>query len=361
MGQHGDHPIGQVHAGSPPERLRIQSRAFLHIVRHISDMHAQMIGSVLPVQAHRIIQILRILPIDGHHGKVAQVHAVGQFRQFFGFFLCRCGRMFRLPKHFLWKTVRNPAAFYNGKNIHARIIDMPQNLRNPSFRASSLSAVVRNLHNHLGTCNRTARFFLRNKNIPSKPAVIRNHKAEASVLLEGTDHLRHSPRKNPDHLRFLPSAGIAAEQSYLHRILMTGAVGLCRRDEQIFSASLHLHESKALLMADEGPDHRRHGRNRIPPPPVHLNLSFQQKLLQQPFQLRPFLCLYLHQAGQLLFLHGNVGRLLHERNDFLFSVFFHLRVLLIRQSLPSISCKKVCALMRYASCARVRINVFFVR
>ena len=217
---------------------------------------------------------------------------------------------------------------------------MAKELHHPALRAFSLSAVIRDLHNDLGARDGASGFFSGDKDIFSEPVIIRDHEAEAAVLLEGAHHLRHPPGQDADHLRLLPSSGITAEKPHLHRILMAGSVGFCRRNEQILPAAFHLHEAEALRMADEGSDDERRGGNRISPPPVHLDLSFQKKLLQQALQLGSFTGFHLHQAGKLLFLHRNIGGLLHERNDLLFSVFVRPRILLLCQNLPPLPSSK---------------------
>ena len=78
MGQHGDHPVHQVNAGSPLQRLHIQGAALLHIIGHIRNVHSQFIRAVA-VLSHRnsIVQILRVLPVNGHHGQIPQIQTTG--------------------------------------------------------------------------------------------------------------------------------------------------------------------------------------------------------------------------------------------------------------------------------------------
>ena len=67
MGQHGDHPVYQIHTGSPLIGFPVQCTVFLYIVGHICDMNAQDIVFALLYHRNRIIKILGILAVDGHH------------------------------------------------------------------------------------------------------------------------------------------------------------------------------------------------------------------------------------------------------------------------------------------------------
>ena len=68
VGQHGNHPVHEINACAALQSLPVQSRIFLHIVGYIRDMHTQMKQPCLIlIKADRIVQILGILPIYGHH------------------------------------------------------------------------------------------------------------------------------------------------------------------------------------------------------------------------------------------------------------------------------------------------------
>ena len=305
-------------------------------------MHAKMILPVLPVQAHRIVQILRVLPVYGHHGKLPQIQPGRKLlpgrRTVRGRRLPARSirRALRFRQRLRREGVRDAAAFYDGKDIHTRIVYMAQDLSDPSLGAFPRAAVIRDRNDYLGSGNRASRLFSRHKNISSEPAVVRNHKSEAFILLVGPYHTGHSTRQDADHLRLLSSARKASQQTDLHRILMESALRLRRRNIEVVLPPLHLHEAETPGMADEGTDHRLPIRNGISSPPVDLNPSFQDQLLQKTFQLRPVLRAHLHQAGQLLFLHGNIGRLLQEGDDLLFSVFIQPNVKTARQALSSV-------------------------
>ena len=67
MGKHGDHPVRQIDACPPFQRLPVQGASLLHIVCHIGNMHAKPVIFSLPDQRNRVIQIFCILAVNGHH------------------------------------------------------------------------------------------------------------------------------------------------------------------------------------------------------------------------------------------------------------------------------------------------------
>ncbi len=81
MGQHRNHPVCQIHAGSPFQRLHIQGAVLLDIVGDVRNMDAQAVSSIrLLCHRYRVIQIFSVLPVDGHHGPVTQIQPPGPIR-----------------------------------------------------------------------------------------------------------------------------------------------------------------------------------------------------------------------------------------------------------------------------------------
>ena len=65
-GQHGNHPVDEVNAGSPMQRLFVKCTFFPDIVAHIRDMHSQDPVSIFELfNGNCIVQILGIRPING--------------------------------------------------------------------------------------------------------------------------------------------------------------------------------------------------------------------------------------------------------------------------------------------------------
>ena len=174
MRQHGNHPVYQIHACSPFQRLPVQRRILLHIIAHISDVHAQMVQSrLILIKTDRIVQILGILAVNGHHLQIPQIHTA-----FFVSLLHLIGNSSRLIHDLLAKFHRQIKTAHNGQNINPGIIYMSQNLHYPAFRFMPFIPVRCKFHHNFMAGDRTFGAFLRHKNIFGDLTVIRHHKAK---------------------------------------------------------------------------------------------------------------------------------------------------------------------------------------
>ena len=92
-------------------------------------MDAKKIFTLSRRQAHRIVQILCVLAVYGDHLHIPQVLSARHIA--LAHRLCNTDR---LIQHLLRKFHGNLKAFYNRKNVHPRVVYMPENLRYLSFR-----------------------------------------------------------------------------------------------------------------------------------------------------------------------------------------------------------------------------------
>ena len=65
MGKHGNHPVYQIDAGSPLKRFLIQRTVLRHVMADIRNMDAQCIYTILLRYGNGVIQVFRILAVDG--------------------------------------------------------------------------------------------------------------------------------------------------------------------------------------------------------------------------------------------------------------------------------------------------------
>ena len=103
------------------------------------------------------------------------------------------------------KFHRKTVSAHNRKDIHPRIIDMPENLHHFSFRILSLFPVLCDFNNDFMTVYSSFRTLQRNKNIRTKLWIIRHCKAKIFIQLIRAHHLLHAPFKHMQHLS-LPAA-----------------------------------------------------------------------------------------------------------------------------------------------------------
>ena len=74
--QHGYHPIRKVHRGGARPRFQVQRRAVAHVIADVRDRDNQApTAAGLRLGVHGVVEIARILAIDGHERQIAQVDA----------------------------------------------------------------------------------------------------------------------------------------------------------------------------------------------------------------------------------------------------------------------------------------------
>ena len=225
MGKHGNHPVHQIDAGPPLQGLLVQPGALRHIMADIGDVDTQDKCPILPFgYGDGVVQILGVLPVDGHRRKGAQVQPSGQIPapflmgpQIIQAIVPLIGKGSRLLRHInsvrdrgnlfhhlLWKFFRKAVSFYNGENVRSRVVHMAQNLRNLSLRIPFSVSKVHNADHDLMPRHRSHILSLGNKHIRIDSRIVRNHKAEGLVLLVIPDYLAVGVLQHTDHLTLRP-------------------------------------------------------------------------------------------------------------------------------------------------------------
>ena len=73
LGQHGDGPVGQIDAGAALVGLLVEERAFLHVVRHVGDMHPEAVPGLDLLDGDGVVEVARFFAVDGDRRQVPQV------------------------------------------------------------------------------------------------------------------------------------------------------------------------------------------------------------------------------------------------------------------------------------------------
>ena len=183
-GQHGDHPVHQINAGSPFQGLPVQGASPLNVIAHIRDMHAQMIDGALPGQGNSVVQILGVLPVDGNHRPAAQIHPSLEIP---------FQHMIRHPLglvYYLFRELHGQLmGSGHGQHIHAGLPGGTQNLLDPALRTFLFSAVGSKTDHHLIPVFGFSAKFFGDKDILLNLRVVGNHETEISSGFIGSHHL----------------------------------------------------------------------------------------------------------------------------------------------------------------------------
>ena len=120
VGKHGNHAVRKIHAGAAINRLFIKWRVLPYIIAHIRNVDPQKQSSVLLRKGDGVVEVLRLLAVDGHGEQITEVLA--SLGLCCGYFL---GNARNLRRHFLGKFRRKSEGFHNRQNIDAGVVDMP--------------------------------------------------------------------------------------------------------------------------------------------------------------------------------------------------------------------------------------------
>ncbi len=75
LGQHGHHPVREVDRVAALDRLGVQRVAGPHIPGDIGDRDDGMPARTIAFGEHGVVEVARILAVDGHQRQLAQVGA----------------------------------------------------------------------------------------------------------------------------------------------------------------------------------------------------------------------------------------------------------------------------------------------
>ena len=299
--QHGNHPVHQIHGGSPLKRFPVQRAPLLYIICHIRDMDAQDILTAVHLQRDRVIQILGVLAVNGHHLHIPQIRPSLHVR-----LTDPVRHPLRLAHDFLGKFYRKIVTFHNGQYVCTRVTDMAQDLHDLPFRTLSVRPVGDQFHHYLVAVHGSSGIFFRHKDIPGIPLIVRDHEPEIPALLIKSDDPVCSALYDPVHRAFPAFPALSRFHRDLYRVLMHGAVDLILRDKHILLHTVHRHEAEAFGMRREDSRQEYASALLIFPFLRHFDLPLLQKRVQHLLQfLAPFFR-NLQKNRHLLDLHRHI-------------------------------------------------------
>ena len=310
MGQHGNHPVHQINTGSPFDSLSVKSRIFLYIIGHIRNVHPQAVKVPFHRKAYRIIQILGILAVNGHHIQIPQIQPARHICLRYGM-VGPSG----LIQHTFREFHRQIVGFDNRQNIHTRIFCMAQYFCDNAFGIFPRRAVIRYFHHYFLSVYRAFGTLPRHKDIRYNPDIIRQNKPEGTMILKSPYNLAHIPLQNLYHFRFLPFPASARQYPGLHRISRKRAAHSGFRNKQILRTAFHFQKAKTFLIANKSTAHICFFRLFIPPSLGELQFPFCQQFFQNLFQSFPILSAHLQKDCQFLFFHRYIEFIVHQLTD----------------------------------------------
>ncbi len=187
--KHVDGALRKVDRRGALVRFGIQRAALSHVMRDVGDVHAEPEVPVRqPRKRNRVIEIARVLAVDGHDGAIAKVgpacdvavaHVLAQPA--------------RLGDRLGAVRVGNLVLVDDDFGVDTRIVGISQDLDHAADRAARRGRPLRDLDNHHGVRLGVARFAARNPHVCGQPLVERDHPRQAgSFQIEPAHDRRRS-------------------------------------------------------------------------------------------------------------------------------------------------------------------------
>ena len=181
LGQHGNHAAREIDTGGAVVGIDVDGIAVLHIVAHIGNRHQQAPPLGTPdlgrLAIHGIVEVARILAIDGAQRHIAQVHTAfavlghDLFRQR----LSRCQTGFR-------KHMRHAIFAHRDLDFHTGVIDLAQHFHDAPHGLPEQRRRLCQLHHHHLARLGLAGGPLRHQHILAVALVFRRHQPHATFL-----------------------------------------------------------------------------------------------------------------------------------------------------------------------------------
>ena len=129
LGQHGQHPVGEVHTGASGHRFVVQERVLRHEVAYVRDVDAQQVLTrIADLERNSVVVVPGAHWIDGDAGKAAEVFAPPDL---FLVDLLRDGG--RSGTDLRWELERQVELANDSGDVGTRVIRMAENFDNPAF------------------------------------------------------------------------------------------------------------------------------------------------------------------------------------------------------------------------------------
>ena len=227
LGQHGQHPVGQVGARAAAVGLPVDGRAHGHVVTDVGDGHVQGVACLGPLDTDRVVEIAGRLAVDGHVGHVAQVEPAVQSVR-------RIERR-RLGHDLGREALLQAEAEHGHADLHGGALRVAQNLDDPAGGSLTVGAVVEDIRHHRTVVGGIQGVAATDAHRVGQPLVVRGQGAAAAG--EGEDaaqpgdgaaeHLHHPP---------LPPAALHAGDGDEHGVAVTGPAQVQGSDEHVLAA-----------------------------------------------------------------------------------------------------------------------------
>ena len=225
--------LGKVHRRAALVGLAVERAPLLHVMRDVGNVHAEPVVAVRqPADGDGIVEVARVLAVDGHGGQIAKVGAAADIP-----LRDRAAEADRLGDRFSGMRVGNAVLPDDDLGVDAGRIDVAEHLGHAADRAARAGRPAGELHHDHLPRGGAALLAGRNEDVHQHAPVERHDIPHAAVIaVVAADDPVAAALQNADDAPFRPSALLDALDPDHHPITVHGFVQVRTGDVDIAAA-----------------------------------------------------------------------------------------------------------------------------
>ncbi|CPO42827.1 Uncharacterised protein [Bordetella pertussis] len=251
LGQHRNHAARKIHAGAALVGIVIERVVGPHIVADVGDGHQQAPGRPLALAGaqfdrlavHRVVEIARVLAVDGDQRHVAQIDALLQIGLAY-----RVRQPRGLLVRGLRKIDRHVELAHRDLDFHAGIVDLAQHLIHAAQRLRMAGGLLHDLHRHHLPMLGAVGVAGRNENVVLDALVLGHDDGQPMFVQETAHQFVGAPLDDLDDGAFRLAA-VLARRLDQDAVAVQHFEHLARRQENIGPAVIPHQEAEAIAVA----------------------------------------------------------------------------------------------------------------
>ena len=180
----------------PRARLAVKRLVLAHVPAHVGDVDAEEEAAIrMALRVDAVIEILRVVAVDGDDGKVPPIAAPAVLLRRWLFFAgVRC------LLHVFGERLREVVLSHDGEHVDTGIADLAEHFDDAAFRVAAAVGPLRDGDDDLAARLGAVRFFLRHEDVLRELRIVRRHEAERLAALERADDLLIGTLEDADDL-----------------------------------------------------------------------------------------------------------------------------------------------------------------
>ena len=252
LGQHGQHAAREVDGGRALARFRIEGRARPHVVAHVRDGDEEPEARAARLGEDRIVEVARVLAVDGDERRRAQVLApLERRRRHFAPVAARDRE--RFGRKFVGEAVRGDREL--DRRIRAAAVR--QHAQHAPDGIAVPARLLGDLDDGEVAMTRGAAGIARHDHALADAPVVRRHESDAALEREAARDLRRAPLEHLDDGALRAAAFVAPGDACRRTVAVKQHAHLAVRQEQVVAAVIRHEEPEAVAVAAHRADDER--------------------------------------------------------------------------------------------------------